>query len=196
MLTLLPSDFELSTTIAETGHFCFESGHHGTLWLHLDNLFCDPKKLSQAIAILAEPFRENPPDFVCGPALGGAFVAQLMALELNTRFLFTERHLIGNGESIEYRVPPTFHPSVSASKIVLVDDAINAGSALLASHGALQALGSSVTAYASLIASGAFSPPAEFSQIPLYTLVTLDRPLWHPSECPLCQQNIPLAHHP
>ncbi|MCO1654388.1 hypothetical protein [Pseudonocardia humida] len=39
---------------ARTGHFRFESGHHGELWLELDAVFSSAAALEPAIGAVAE----------------------------------------------------------------------------------------------------------------------------------------------
>src|SRR5215217_6771371 len=82
----------MSLVGARRGHFLLESGHHGGLWLDLDGLFADAKRIEPFVACLAESIHPHGPDAVCGPMVGGAFLAQLVARELGKEFWFTERH--------------------------------------------------------------------------------------------------------
>lgn len=36
----------LAASSATRGHFRYESGHHGNLWLDLDALFVDPRRVA------------------------------------------------------------------------------------------------------------------------------------------------------
>ena len=73
------------------GHFRMESGLHAAVWFDLDQLFVDPKILDPAIVELAEKLRPYAVDAVCGPLVGGALVAQLLARALDVECYFTER---------------------------------------------------------------------------------------------------------
>ena len=53
MLTLLPSNFRIEESIGQEGHFIYESGHHGSLWLHLERLFTTPSMLRRWVEVLA-----------------------------------------------------------------------------------------------------------------------------------------------
>src|SRR5258706_6918721 len=73
------------------GHFHLESGHHSRLWLDLDALFADAHRIAPFVTALANALREYNVEIVCGPLLGGAFLAQLLAQTLAIEFCFTER---------------------------------------------------------------------------------------------------------
>src|SRR4051812_35588867 len=81
----------LDLVSARHEHFLLESGHHGALWLDLDALFADPRRLAPMVESLASDLRPFRPELICGPLLGGAFLALLVARELGIGFCFTER---------------------------------------------------------------------------------------------------------
>src|SRR5687767_9756240 len=81
----------LELVSARRGHFRLESGHHGGLWLDLDPLFSEPRRIAPFVAALADRIRPHGVSAICGPLLGGAFLAQLVAGELGVDFWFTER---------------------------------------------------------------------------------------------------------
>jgi orotate phosphoribosyltransferase len=71
--------------------------------------------------------------------------------------------------------------------VLLVDDAVNAGSAWLATLADLQECGAEVAGFAALLTLGeAAAQIAERYGVPLYALAALDRGMWTPEECPLC----------
>src|SRR5262249_6622574 len=72
---------------ARRGHFLFESGHHGDLWLDLELLCLTPDRLRPLAARLAS----YEIDAVCGPLVEGAFVALMVASELGVPFRYAER---------------------------------------------------------------------------------------------------------
>src|SRR4051794_26288219 len=76
---------------ARQGHFAYESGHHGDLWLDLDSFFQRPRLVRPFAARLANALSHIPCDFICGPMTGGALLAQMVAEELDTRCCFSER---------------------------------------------------------------------------------------------------------
>ena len=56
------------------GHFVFESGHHGQLWLDLELLFLRPERMQPLAEALADRLRAYQPSALCGPLVEGAFV--------------------------------------------------------------------------------------------------------------------------
>src|SRR5690606_28520745 len=80
----------LALLSACTGHFPLESGHHGGLCLDLDSLFFEPAAVEPFAHRLADLVRPHAPDVVCGPLVGGAYLAQVVAARLGARFCHAE----------------------------------------------------------------------------------------------------------
>lgn len=76
---------------AREGHFLLESGHHGPLWLELDALFLRPERVRPLADALADQLADLSFDVVCGPLVGGAFLAQELAGRLGAGFVYSER---------------------------------------------------------------------------------------------------------
>jgi orotate phosphoribosyltransferase len=180
------------TVAATRGHFRYESGHHGDLWLDLDGLFIDARRTRDLASALAEQVKECGPELVCGSLTGGAFVAQLVAVEISAGFVFAER-LVSETGSVQYRVPDALRPAVSGRRVVLVDDAVNAGSAVLSTLTDLLACGAELAGFASLLTLGdAASHIEQQYGVPFFKLASFERELWLPEECPLCSARMPL----
>jgi len=149
------------------GHFRLESGHHSALWLDLDALFADPQAIAPFVAALAAQLRGHAVDVVCGPLLGGAFLAQLLAQSLTAEFCFTERSAV-KAERLygtRYELPAAFRPRVRGRRVALVDDVMSAGSG--ADYFAQQ-------------------------NLPLVAVHREDYELWTPAACPMCMACQPL----
>ncbi len=92
-----------------------------------------------------------------------------------------------SGGSPAYRIADRLRAPVHGQRVLLVDDAVNAGSALFATRADLLACGAELVGCASLIALG--EAPARIAAatgVPFYCLVSLERRLWLPEACPLC----------
>ncbi|HEX9923436.1 MAG TPA: phosphoribosyltransferase family protein [Anaerolineae bacterium] len=177
---------------ARRGHFRYESGHHGDLWLDLDGLFVDARRVRDLASALAEQVRICRPELVCGPLTGGAFIAQLVAAEIGVGFVFAERLVLEAG-SVQYRLPEPLRPAVSGRRVLLVDDAVNAGSAVLLTLADLLACSAELAGFASLLTLGdAAAHIAQPYGVPFFKLVSLERGLWLTEECPLCSAGVPL----
>jgi len=171
----------------------YESGHHGDLWLNLDALFVDARRMRSWAAALADRAAICRPDLVCGPLTGGAFIAQPLATEIGAGFAFAER-LASETGAVQYHIPESLRPIVYGKRILLADDAINAGSALLATRTDLLDCGAELAGIATLLTLGESAARiAEQHQVPLFTLTSLERRMWTAEECPLCKSGVPLV---
>ena len=81
----------LDLVTGRRGHFRMESGLHGALWLDLDPLFADAQRIEPFVRSLADGIRRYDVAAVCGPMVGGAFLAQLLAERLHVEFAYAER---------------------------------------------------------------------------------------------------------
>ena len=193
-----PSEIEravLDAVAASRGHFVYESGHHGDLWLDLDALFVDARRTRGWASALADRAVACRPELVCGPLTGGAFVAQLLAVEIGAGFIFAERFVSETGP-VRYRIPESLRGALDGRRVLLVDDVVNAGSALLATLADLLDCGTELAGFATLLALGKVaSQIAEQRRVPLFALASLERGMWAPEECPLCRSGAPLGDH-
>jgi orotate phosphoribosyltransferase len=89
---------------ARRGHFVLESGHHRNLWLDLDSLLLRPAGLLPFARDLARRLSGHGIEAAVGPLVGGAFVAEMVAAELDLRFAFAERR-------VEPKARPTPSPT-------------------------------------------------------------------------------------
>jgi len=178
------------------GHFVFEAGAHGDAWLELDALFRRPDLLRPHATALARMLQKHDPAVVCGPMTGGALLAQLVGAELGCDVVWTEREVDAAG-NVAYRLPGWALPVVADRRVVIVDDAISAGSAVRATCGALRVAGASVEGLAAAITSGGRIEEIERElALAVTRLVHIDARLWSPERCPLCASGEPLSLSP
>lgn len=183
----------IAAVAASRGHFVYESGHHGDLWLDLDRLLVDARRVRGWAAELARRAAPSQPEVVCGPLTGGAFVAQAVAAELGADFVFAERHASASGP-VRYRIPDLLREPLRGRRLLLVDDAVNAGSALLGTLVDARDCGAQLAGFASLLALGdAAAEIAAREGAPFFTLASLERNLWPPARCPLCAAGTPVG---
>lgn len=178
------------------GHFRLESGHHGDLWLDLELLFQRPKLIQPYALELARRLAPYGIDTVCGPLVEGAFVAQLVAAELDVAFSYAERITdpLGDGlYPVTYSIPGQLRAAVRGKTVAIVNDVINAGSAVRGAYADLRICGARPVAIGALLVLGAWAGGfAAEAQIALLALATLPNQIWTPQTCPLCAVGVPL----
>jgi orotate phosphoribosyltransferase len=177
------------------GHFRLESGHHSALWLDLDALFADPQAIAPFVGALVAQLRDHALDVVCGPLLGGAFLAQLVAQSLGVEFCFTERSAVkADGLfGTRYELPPAHRMRLRGRRVALVDDVMSAGSALRGTLTALQAAGAMPVAAGAILVLGDLGAGYFAHQhLPLVAVLREDYELWTPAACPMCKAQQPL----
>ena len=189
----------LNLVAARRGHFRLESGHHSALWLDLDALFAAPRRIAPFVAALASTLRPHAVSAVCGPLLGGAFLAQLVAHALDIEFCFTERvmpadpaHIAGLYQA-RYVLPPAFAAGMGGKRVAIVDDVMSAGSALRGTYSELQAHAAIPVVAGALLVLG--STGARFFAEHGVAVEAVSREnydLWLPAECPLCAAGLAL----
>lgn len=175
------------------GHFVYESGDHGDVRLALELLFADPPRLRRAAIRLAGPLRSSAPDIVCGALVGGALLGQWVAFELGVPFVYAEPRRKDAPAGAGYAVPDKLRSAVSGARVVVVDDAINAGAATGACVREVEGLGGRVVACAALIVRVPGALPTWTERgIGVESLVAASWNVWPASGCPLCRAGVPL----
>jgi orotate phosphoribosyltransferase len=186
----------LSLVHGGQGHFLLESGHHGDLWYQLETLCLHSREIRPFADRLAAQLAKHQVEVICGPLVEGAFVALLVSLELGCDFVYAERFAdTGRGGlfPVEYRLPTTLRPAVRGKRVAIVNDVINAGSAVRGTFFDLQEIGSAVVVIGALLALGdAIGKFAAERGVALELLERMPTNLWEPSECPLCAAGKPL----
>lgn len=180
----------LELVSGRSGHFRLESGHHSALWLDLDPLFAVPQRISPFVTDLTASLRPYKVEAVCGPLLGGAFLAQLVAHELEVEFSFTERVMPaqdGKMYQASYHLPSALSGRLGGKRVAIVDDVMSAGSALRGSYAELRSNHALPVVAGALLILG--STGADFfatQGVPVVAVARAEYDLWLPTDCPLC----------
>ena len=186
----------LSLFSVRHGHFRFESGHHGNRWLELERLLLRPERVRKFAVELAARIRVCEPDAICGPLVEGAFVGLMVAEELKIDFVYSERFERADRHNlfpVDYRIPPALRGTLAGRRVAIVNDVINAGSAVGGSLTDLAACGAIPVGIAALLVLGpAARRQASDSGVPLEAIASLPNEIWDPLHCPLCSARIPL----
>lgn len=183
-------DHVLGALPARQGHFRLESGYHTDLWFSLDALFLSPRDIAPQVMALAGLLQAYEPSAICGPLLGGAFLAQAVASHLGVRFYFCQPAQADTTNRLfaaEYRLPPGLRQRVRNERIAIVDDIISAGSSVRATAAALDAAGAATIVVGCLLLLGDHAVEHFAGRgVPLVSLGRRAFNLWAPDQCPLC----------
>jgi len=192
------TDDILTSLPARRGHFLLESGFHTDLWFNLDALFVAPSDLAPQIASLSELLSPYSISAVCGPLLGGAFLAQAVASYMGLRFYYTQQvpaKIPGSLFAAEYQLPPELRRKVGNERVAIVDDVVSAGSSVRATAENLITTGAQTVVVGTLMVLGSQAVDHFAARgIPLVALARQDFNLWAPAECPLCRAGASLEN--
>ncbi len=181
---------------AKKGHFRLESGHHGDLWLELELLFLNPQPVRRLATEMAARLAAHDVEMVCGPLVEGAFVALMVAEEMSLPFTYAERFADEKTDTLYpvlYHLPRALREVVRGKRVAIVNDVINAGSAIRGTFADLKACGAQPVAVATLAVLGESAARFAAEQgFLLETLATVPNEIWTPGNCPLCARGIPL----
>ncbi len=167
------------------GHFLLTSGNHSGFYIQCAHLLSFPNIAREFFMDIAQHFKNIDFDTIVGPAIGGIIVSYGVAEIMNKKSIFLER------ENNVFTLRRGFQIK-KGEKILLVEDVITTGGSIIEVAKVLKRLGAKVVGYASIVnrSSGRFRPDEDY-----YYSVEMDFPIYKPSECPLCEENIPLVKH-
>ncbi|HUA33413.1 MAG TPA: phosphoribosyltransferase family protein [Candidatus Binataceae bacterium] len=182
---------------ARKGHFRFESGHHGDLWLDIPRAYTNPRRLRNFASQLARRMIRHNAELVCGPLVEGALLAQMVAEEMGAEFVFAEQFVRTDPSRLfptGYRIPAALRSFLTGKRVAVVDDVINAGSAVRGAIEDLETCGATVVAIGALMARiDQASALAASKGASLECLAPMPASqLWEPPQCPLCTSGIAL----
>jgi orotate phosphoribosyltransferase len=181
---------------ARRGHFRLESGYHTDVWITLDALFTEPTRIANSVDRLADRLRRHNVSAVCGPFIGGAFLALLLSQRLNVRFFYTRQLPTSSSEKLftaKYQLPTELQRQIAGAHVAIVDDMISAGSSVRATMEAVQAASATVDVVGCLTVLGTKGKDHfRGAGVPFESVDAQALNLFHPDECPLCASDVPL----
>jgi len=183
------------------GHFLLASGNHSNRYLQSAKVLEHPHKASILTDALAKMIRKDgiEVDTVCAPALGGVLAGYELARSLNVRSIFVEKKEGGMELRRGFEIK-------KGEKVIICEDIITTGGSALKAAQAIEALGATVVAFASLANRGfckrvgsdntAKSECALPSDVPLYALDDFTFKMYAPEDCPMCKEGLSEAIKP
>ena len=159
------------------GHFLLSSGLHSTAYVQCALLLEDPVRARKVGQDLAELLRNQHPDSVMSPALGGVIIGHEVAAALGVPFRFTER----KGEEMGFRRGFSLR---QGERVVIVEDVVTTGRSTLETAALATSKGARVVGVGAIIDRTVGRDPFD---VPFRSLLKLDLPSYLPNECPACR---------
>lgn len=175
------------------GHFLLASGNHSNRYLQSAKVLEYPKMAAKLTDALSKMIHEAgiEVDTVCAPALGGVLAGYELARSLNVRSVFVEKD--GEGGMVLRRG----FEVAKGEKIIICEDIITTGGSAVKAAEAIEALGGTVVAFASLANRGFCKrvgsdtdakPECKLpSTIPFFSLGDFTFEMYAPEDCPMCK---------
>jgi orotate phosphoribosyltransferase len=174
-----------------------ESGYHSSLWFNLEGLFDDGSGIDVFVDQLAAKLRPYEVEVACGPATGGAKLAERIAGRLGCSFAFTEsRPASAEGMfKARYVLPPQFAQGLRDKRVALVDDVMSAGSSLRATLAEVEAGGARTVVIGALHVLGGAGLDFFLQRgVAVESIGRGDYEMWRADRCPLCAAGAPIEH--
>jgi orotate phosphoribosyltransferase len=180
------------------GHFDYDNGYHGRLYLNPHQLFRYPStiwRVAQDLIDVLPPGVTERVTVVAGPATGGALLAHTIAGLLDGRraltrepYSFAPLHHGADGAAV---LSPFYAAVVKGAQVLLVDDVRNTGQTFRQCADRIAAAGGTVVCTAQIVDRGEAVVTLDVPNMPL---VDYPAPENHPAaECPLCRQGVPIT---
>ncbi len=146
---------------------------------------------------LAARLRKHRSEAVCGPLVEGAFLGLMVAgsLELPFSYALPVRDAKATGLfPVSYAIPKPLERELAGKRVAIVNDVINAGSAVRGTLAALKLCGARPVAIGSLaVYGGSASDLARTHDVALEALASFPSLIWAPEACPLCAKGVPIG---
>lgn len=165
------------------GHFLLRSGMHADRYLQSALLLSDPLLASRAGEALAGLLRQDDPEIVLAPALGGVIIGHETARALGVRSLFAERRedrfLLRRG----FRLTP-------GAVVSVVEDVVTTGGSVRKVIEMVEEMNARVVSVGALVdrSEGRVRFP-----VPFRSIASLSLAIHSPERCPLCRSGLPIS---
>jgi len=165
------------------GHFLYAGGLHGAVYIEKFRALENPMITSRLCAELVARAPKPHPRVVIGPLTGGALMAFEVARQIGCLAYFTEK-IDGRME-----LRRGFHLD-PGEEVWITDDVVNLGGSVTEAIRCVEQMRARVGALLVLVDRSKGRLKLDIPFIPLLKVTDLIE--YHPDECPLCRQGIPL----
>lgn len=176
-------------------HFRLHSGLHSNAYIDKDALFAWSKELWElAYAISRDFVTPDTIDVIVGPESGGAKFVMMLGLFLDPqdgrKIPCAYPRKSDKSDKGEYVFERGQGETLRGKRVLIVDDVLTTGDTLLRVKAAVEECGGIPQSF--LVIWDRRENKNDFFSIPLVAFRKVEMSLWNASECPLCQEGVPL----
>lgn len=165
------------------GHFLLTSGKHSSGYCQCAKLLRYPDKAAEVLSAVTDRVKDLGITKVCGPAIGGIIVSYELARQLHVESIFTER---ADGEM---QLRRGFEVN-DGDRILIAEDVITTGKSTMETVRVLERFGAKVIGLGCIVDRRPDSCPFD---LPVYSALKLQLPVYDPADCPLCKAGVPVV---
>jgi orotate phosphoribosyltransferase len=166
-----------------TGHFLLTSGRHSDVYYEKFTLLKNPAICTRICEAMADAFRSKKAQTVVGPTTGGIIIAYDVARYLGIESIYAEQgdkgRIFKRGFSLD-----------AGQKVIIVDDVLTTGKSVEEVIQLVKSYKAEIVGIGLLLDRSGGSVHFDY---PVHALASVNAQSWDPSECPLCQQGMPLT---
>jgi orotate phosphoribosyltransferase len=175
-------------------HIVYTSGKHGKAYVNKDALYPHTALTSLLCQQIALHFENRQIEAVLAPALGGIILSQWIAHHLTE---LSQREVLGvyaekasDGES--FVIKRGYDDLIRNKRVLIVEDILTTGISVKRVVETARQIPCDIIGVAALCNRGAVTA-SQIGNVPeLFSLLQVTLETWEPSNCPMCQQNIPI----
>ncbi|GAC1346356.1 MAG: phosphoribosyltransferase family protein [Ktedonobacteraceae bacterium] len=182
--------------IISDGHFVYSSGRHSSVYINKDALYLHTQAIATLCQKMARPFNADQIDVVVGPVLGGIVLSQWVAHFLNanrssgeTLAVYAEKE--GDGHDKKFLFRRGYDKCIPWKNVLVVEDVLTTGGSARSVIELVRQHGGNVVGLSALCNRGSVQPQ-DVGNVAIHTLITITLETFTESECPFCQQHIPI----
>ncbi|GCF07404.1 phosphoribosyltransferase family protein [Dictyobacter arantiisoli] len=182
--------------IVEDSHFVYSSGRHSSVYVNKDALYLHTGVIARLAQLMAQPYQADQIDVVVGPVIGGVILSQWVASHLNQRrtsgetlAVFAEK----GSDSLDkqFAFNRGYDRYIADKNILVVEDVLTTGGSVHQVVDLVRRHGGNMIGISALCNRGNVQPK-DVGDVPIHSLIELSLQTYSETECPFCQQDVPV----
>lgn len=171
------------TNVIQEGHFVLSSGRHANIYMQCAKVLQYPEHASKLACEIAKKWKDEDIDVVIGPALGGVVLSYVVAEQIGTKSIFSERK---NGNM---QLRRGFEIN-EGDNVLIVEDVVTTGGSVKEVVELLEKEDVNIVGISSIVDRSAGN--ADFNY-PFKALLEVNISSYKANECELCKKGIPVT---